>query len=241
MFPVIHIGFIAVQTAGLFVLASIWIGMTLAEKHASLYGLQPASLDNLILYTLIGFLIGGRLAYAAMHWKSFQASPLDIFSTSTSLFDLTGGIAAALIIALIFGNRKELPFWRTLDALTPFMATVMVGIGASHLASGDAFGRETSLPWGIELHGAVRHPSQVYEIVAALGILFFVGLREPSNSAGTQILAFTAWTSATYLFLEAFRGDSIIVLGYLRLGQLLAWTILAAALIGVERLQLARK
>ena len=237
MFPIIQLGPLAVQTAGLFVLASIWIGMTLSEKHATYSRLGSASLDNLILFALLSFLAGGRLTYAALHWNGFRITPLDIFSINTSLFDLTGGFVVALIVAFAYGQRKRLPFWQTLDALTPFLATIMVGIGASHLASGEAFGRETSLPWGIELHGAVRHPSQVYEVAIASAILIIIGLKKPSPIAGTQFLVFMAWTAGAHLFLDAFRGDSIIIPGGFRLAQILAWMVLAVTLIWMERLQ----
>jgi phosphatidylglycerol:prolipoprotein diacylglycerol transferase len=237
MFPIIQLGPLAIQAAGLFVLASIYIGMTLTEKRAAHSGLKSASLDNLILFALFGVLAGGRLSFALQNWDSFRASPLDIFSLNTSLFDLTGGLAAGLIVALVYGQRKGLAFWPTLDALTPFFATVMVGLGASHLASGSAFGKETSLPWGVELHGAVRHPSQVYEVALALFILSLIGLRKPFPAAGAQFLTFLAWTAGARLFLDAFRGDSTLVFGGLRLGQILAWIVLASALFGLERLQ----
>jgi phosphatidylglycerol:prolipoprotein diacylglycerol transferase len=237
MFPVIQLGPLAIQSAGLFLLASIWIGMTLTEKRAAHSGLKSDSLDSLILLSLFGFLVGGRLAYATLHWDSLRASPLDILSLNTALFDLAGGLAAGLIVALVYGQRKGLAFWPTLDALTPFFATVMVGLGAAHLADGSAFGKETSMPWGIELHGAARHPSQIYEVAAALFILNLIGLRKPFPAAGVQFLAFLAWIAGARLFLEAFRGDSTLIFGGLRLGQIFAWIVLASALAGLERLQ----
>jgi phosphatidylglycerol:prolipoprotein diacylglycerol transferase len=241
MFPIIQIGPLAVQAAGLFLIASVYIGMMLTEKRASQSGLNSASLDNLILLSLFGFLAGGRLSFALAHWDSFRASPLDIFSLNASLFDLTGGLAIGFIIALVYGQRKGLAFWPTLDALTPFFATVMVGLGLSHLASGSAFGKETSLPWGIELFGAKRHPSQVYEVAFALFILSLVGMRKPLPTAGAQFLTFVAWTAGARLFLEAFRGDSTLVFGGLRLGQILAWVVLAVAFLALSRLQSTQK
>jgi phosphatidylglycerol:prolipoprotein diacylglycerol transferase len=241
MFPIIQIGPLAVQAAGLFVLASIYIGMTLTEKRASQSGLNSASLDNLILLSLFGLLAGGRLSFALTHWDSFRASPLDLFSLNASLFDLTGGLAIGFIVALVYGQRKGLAFWPALDALTPFFATVMVGLGLSHLASGSAFGKETSLPWGIELFGAKRHPSQVYEVALALFILSLVGMRKPLPTAGVQFLTFLAWTAGARLFLEAFRGDSTLVFGGLRLGQILAWIVLAVAFLALTRLQSTQK
>ena len=237
MFPIIQIGPLAVQAAGLFVIASVYIGMVLTEKRASQSGLNSASLDNLILLALFGFLAGGRVFFALTHLDSFRTSPLDIFSINASLFDTIGGFALGLIVALVYGQRKRLAFWPTLDVLTPFFATVMVGLGLSHLADGSAFGKETSLPWGIELHGAVRHPSQVYEVALALFILSLIGLRKPFPIAGAQFLTFLAWTAGAHLFLEAFRGDSTLVFGGLRLGQILAWIVLAVAFLALTRLQ----
>ncbi len=237
MFPILQIGPLAVQAAGLFLIASVYIGMVLTEKRASQSGLNSASLDNLILLALFGFLAGGRLSFALQNRDSFRASPLDLFSLNASLFDPIGGFALGLIAALIFGQRKGLAFWPTLDALTPFFATILVGLGISHLANGSAFGRETPLPWGIELHGAARHPSQVYEVTLALFILSLVGMRKPFPAAGAQFLTFLAWTAGARLFLEAFRGDSTLVFGGLRLGQILAWIVLAITLLALNRLQ----
>jgi len=237
MFPTLQLGPLAIQSAGLLLLLSVWIGLTLMEKRAAAHGLKSDSLDSLILLSLVGFVLGGRLAYAAIHLDSLRASPLDLFSLDRALFDTVGGLAASLIVGLIYGQRKGLSFWPTLDALTPFFATLMIGIGAAHLAGGDAFGKETSLPWGIEVRGVVRHPSQVYEIAATLIILFLVGLRSPLNPAGRQFLSFVALSAGASLFLEAFRGDSILLFGGIRLGQVLAWIVLAVALLGLERLR----
>jgi prolipoprotein diacylglyceryltransferase len=237
MFPTLQIGPLALQTPGLFLLISIWVGLTLAGKRATWHGIESEMLDNLVMTALAGFVIGGRIAYVGLHLSAFVASPLDIFSLNTMLFDLFGGIGTAILAGLVYGQRKGWLFLPTLDALTPFFATLAVGIGASHFASGSAFGKETSLPWAIQLHGALRHPSQVYEIAAALFILSLVGLRKPFETAGKQFLMFIAFTAGASLFLEAFRGDSVIVFGGLRLGQIVAWLVLAVALFGMARLR----
>ncbi len=237
MLPVLQLGPLAIQTSGLILLFGIWVGLTLAGRRAANHGLKSDSLDNLIIAALVGFALGGRLTFAAMNLATFRASPLDLFSLNLDLFDLTGGLAAGLLVALVYGQRKGFSLWPTLDALTPFFGVMMVALGLSHLASGAAFGMETSMPWGIELNGAVRHPSQIYETTAAIFILGLVGMRKTSSVAGMQFLAFAAWSAGAHLFLEAFRGDSTIVFGGLRLGQILAWIALAAALFGLERLR----
>jgi phosphatidylglycerol:prolipoprotein diacylglycerol transferase len=150
---------------------------------------------------------------------------------------LGAGLAAG-IAALIYGQRKHLPLWQTLDALTPLLAVFAVSLGLSHLASGAAFGRPTGLPWGIELWGAKRHPSQVYETLAATAILVALwpgrGLLRPSQP-GVYFLSFLALSAASQLFLEAFRGDSVLLAGGFRTTQILAWLFLGLALWGIDR------
>jgi prolipoprotein diacylglyceryltransferase len=113
-------------------------------------------------------------------------------------------------------KEGSLPLWSTLDALTPFFAVFALGLGLAHLASGSAFGKETTLPWGIELWGAVRHPSQVYEILASLLILGLLWFQRADARPGLHFLTFAALTSGcASLFLEAFRGDSTLDAGRL--------------------------
>jgi phosphatidylglycerol:prolipoprotein diacylglycerol transferase len=122
-----------------------------------------------------------------------------------------------------------------LDALTPLFATLAIGLHLSHLAAGTAFGSPTTLPWGIELWNATRHPTQIYELIAALIIFGFIWFRKSNLPAGILFLNFIALTAGARLLLEAFRGDSTLVLGGLRIAQVIAWVVLAVALFRREK------
>ena len=216
---------------------ALWFGWWLAEKIVKReQKINEAAFINLTFYGLLAFVLGGRILYALDNLAAFTSSPASIFSPNPQLFDAFLGGAAAVVTMLVYGQRAKLQFWPTLDALTPLLAALMLGIGAAHLAEGSAFGRETSLLWGVDVNGVTRHPRQVYEIASAFFILNLIGTRGPLPRAGTQFLTFLAWTSAARLFLEAFRGDSVLVFGSLRLGQILAWVVLAVALAGLEKL-----
>ena len=78
MFPILQLGPLAIQTPGLFLLLSVWIGLSLAGKRAHWHSLDSEKLDNLVLAALAGFVLGGRFFYAAAHWSAFASSPLDI-------------------------------------------------------------------------------------------------------------------------------------------------------------------
>ena len=217
---------------------ALWFGWWLAERIVKREGkVNEAAFSNLTFYGLLAFVLGGRILYALDNLSAFTSSPASIFSPNPQLFDPFLGGAAAIVTMLVYGQRAKLPFWQTLDALTPLLAALMVGLGAAHLAEGSAFGKETSLPWGIDVNGVTRHPSQVYEIALAFFILNLIGTRGPLLRAGAQFLTFLAWTSAARLFLEAFRGDSALIFGSLRLAQILAWVALAVAFLALNRLQ----
>ncbi len=107
----------------------------------------------------------------------------------------------------------------------------MISLGTAHLLSGDAFGATADLPWSIYLWGEYRHPSQVYEILAAL-IIYFVTHRQPLGQpgSGADFLMVVTLSSGARLFLEAFRGDSFIWPGGFRAAQVIALGLLAFSL-----------
>jgi len=217
------------------VVAAIWAGLFLAEKRSERYGIDNDDLNNIVFYPLVGYVLGGRILFAVENLSAFTQNPQSLLSLNLDLFDPIGGMIVALLVALIYGQRKGLPLWSTLDALTPFFAVLALGFGLAHLASGSAFGKETSLPWGIELWGAERHPSQIYEILAALLILGLLWFQNADTHPGVHFLTFATLTSGARLFLEAFRGDSTLILGGLRLAQVLAWIALAVSLYLLDR------
>lgn len=217
------------------VMAAIWVGLYLAEKRSTRHGINNDDLNNVVFYPLVGYVLGGRILYALENLSAFSQNPASLISLNLDLFDPFGGLAVAAIVALVYGQRRKLPFWSTLDALTPFFAVFSLGLGLAHLASGSAFGKETNLPWGIELWGAVRHPSQVYEILASLLILCLLWFQRANPRPGFQFLTFAALMSAARLFLEAFRGDSTLILGGFRAAQVLAWIVFAVSLFFLER------
>ena len=208
------------------IVAALWIGLALAEKRSDRHGVSKDALNNLVFYSLFGFLIGGRILFALTNYSAFTESPLNIFSLNIDLFDTTSGFLVAVLVGIIYGKKQNLPFWGALDALTPIFAFLAIGLHLSHLAAGTAFGAPTDLPWSIDLWNETRHPTQIYELVAALIIFGIIWLRKSSSSPSVLFLNFVALTAGARLFLEAFRGDSVLMFGEFRLAQIVAWAIL---------------
>ena len=211
-------------------LVAFWLGVALIEKRAERHGILRDTLTNLVYYSLLGYIVGGRLIYALSNLAAFSQSPLSIFSLNLDLFDPWAALVVAVIVGSMYGSRRKLPLLSTLDALTPLFAAVMIGLSLSHLAAGTAFGSPTNVPWGIELWNATRHPTQIYALIASLLVFGLIWFRKAGAQVGSTFLLFCALTAATHLFLEAFRGDSILIFAGVRLTQIISWIVLAIAL-----------
>ncbi|MBI5565621.1 MAG: prolipoprotein diacylglyceryl transferase, partial [Chloroflexi bacterium] len=113
-------------------------------------------------------------------------------------------------------NRK------LLDALTPGLLVLAGGLALADLASGDGYGSPASLPWSIELWGAARHPTQVYQLIA-VGVIACVVLKIDRAFDGLRFGLFIALYAASRFIIEAFRGDSAVING-VRTAQV--WSLL---------------
>jgi prolipoprotein diacylglyceryltransferase len=239
MLPYLNLFGLALPVPAITILIGIWVGITLVERYTNDHRVKPTHIYNLVFYALIGGVIGGRLTYVFRFPSAFLENPSSIISPNPGLFDLFGGVAVGLITAEIYRQRQSMPFWATLDALTPGLAVFGIALPLAHLASGDAYGAPTSMPWGIELWGTIRHPTQIYEAVVAGVILWGVwpGRDKGLSKPGAVFLQFISYSAMSRLFFEAFRGDSQVTVFNLRVVQIIAWVLLSLSLWGLSYLK----
>ncbi|MCB0103639.1 MAG: prolipoprotein diacylglyceryl transferase [Anaerolineales bacterium] len=232
MFPYLRLGPFLLQMPLLALLFGFWIGTTFIEREAARLGLNKEKINNLIGYGLVGGILGARLAYAARYVSVYLANPLGLFSLSTSTLSPVGGFVIGIGAASLYVYRQKLPLRQTLDALTPGLAFFMIAIGVSHLLSGNAYGAPTRVPWAMYLWSDYRHPSQLYEIFLAL-VVFTIVLPKmiPANAPGVRFIQFVALTAIAQVFLEAFRGDSVLWLDGYRAAQVIGLIVLVCCIV----------
>jgi prolipoprotein diacylglyceryltransferase len=240
--PIIHIGPLALPAPQIIMLVGFWLAYDLSERHSSYFKVNPSRISTLILVALLAGFAGARLAYAAQSFSAFRESPLSLLALRPEMLNPVGGWLAAILAAAWYARSRAMPLWPVLDTLTTLFAVLAVTLGLSHLAAGSAFGAPTRLPWAIQLWGENRHPSQVYETLAAV---FAVALTWPggrisdrSRQAGSQGLRFWVFLAVSALariFLESFRGDSILLMDMIRQAQVIAWGVLALSLWQIGR------
>lgn len=232
MLPVLNVGPLAVQVPGLILLVGIWIGLNRTEAFARRQGIEVERISTLIFYALLAGILGARLGYIAQNVAAFRQQPFDAFSLSPQMLDLPSGLAAMVLTGLIYGQRKGLDLWRTLDALTPGLAVVMMAVALMNLASGDGFGLPAHLFWSIYLFGEWRHPTQIYDFALALLIWRVIDSRADDLTlpAGTRFLTFVALSAIARILVDAFRVENVVSgLGGVRITQVIALLILLAS------------
>lgn len=232
MFPYLRLGPFLLQMPLLMLFIGFWIGSTFTEREAARLGLNKEKINSLIGYGLFGGILGARLVYAAQYASVYVANPLGLFSLSTSTFSPIGGFLIGMSTALIYGYRQKLPFRRSLDALTPGLAFFMISIGVSHLLSGNAYGSPSRVPWAMYVWSDYRHPTQLYEIFLALAIFTLVLPKVlPAHAPGIRFAQFVSLSALARVFLEAFRGDSVLWLDGYRAAQVMGLLVLIICIV----------
>jgi|SRR5581483_1613487 len=232
MFPYLRLGPFLLQMPLLALFIGFWIGNTFVEREAVRLGLNKEKINNLIGYGLFGGILGARLVYAAQYASVYVANPLGLLSLSTNTLSPIGGFLIGIAAAAAYGYRHKLPLRKTLDALTPGLSFFMIAVGVSHLLSGNAYGSPTRVPWAMYVWSDYRHPSQLYEIFFAL-IIFTIVLPKviPASASGMRFVQFVALTVTARIFLEAFRGDSILWLDGYRAAQVIGLATLIICIV----------
>ena len=231
MFPYLRLGPFILPMASLALLAGLWTGLPLIEREAVRLKINVSTLSNVIFYSLVAGLIGARAGYALEFPAIYLSNPLSLLALTPATLSPSMGLAIGLIAFAIFVQRKGMPIRPTLDAIAPGLAVFMVFGGFAHVLSGDAYGAPTNVPWAIRLWNEFRHPSQFYETFIALTIFLIVRERFPKpEGAGLNFLLTVALFSASRVFLESFRGDSVFLPGGFREAQVIALVIMSISL-----------
>ena len=71
MFPIIQVGPLAIQAPGLFLIVGIWLGLSLAERYSTQFGIDKKKLYNLVFLCLVGGIVGARLTYVIRYPNAF--------------------------------------------------------------------------------------------------------------------------------------------------------------------------
>ncbi len=143
--------------------------------------LNPAWIDSLLVYTVLGTVIGARLGHCLFYAPEYYlAHPLEILKVWEGGLASHGG-TLGIIIAIYFYSKRvthESMLW-TFDKLVVPTGLVAAFIRLGNLMNHEVYGHQTDLPWGFRfvqnlnawrmgaepIFTPPSHPTQLYEAI----------------------------------------------------------------------------
>jgi phosphatidylglycerol:prolipoprotein diacylglycerol transferase len=233
MYPLIQIGPLRLSSGGLLLLLAIVLGGWLIARVARARGGAQLArqADSCFYPVLIGALIGARLWYGLFNLDLYGRTPGLFLTLRVSDVAWPGALLGGMLAGYAWCRRNGFEPLTLADSAALTLPVVQAIASVGLLLSGEAFGAPTSLPWGVPLFGAVRHPTQLYFALAALGSLLIVWrLSQQPLPVGALWLAYLGLQGLSSLLIEALRADSLALPGGIRAAQVFGLALLLYAL-----------
>jgi len=143
-------------------------------------GLTDDDLLTILLASIIGVIVGGRLGYVLFYGGGYYLErPAEILAIWDGGMSFHGGLVGILVAGVVAARMLRMP-WLTLCDLGSVGAPIGFGLGRlANFINGELWGRVTDVPWAMVFPAAgalPRHPSQLYEALLEGALLFFVML-----------------------------------------------------------------
>jgi phosphatidylglycerol:prolipoprotein diacylglycerol transferase len=209
-----------------------WSVLSLRLRFSPWRGFTQDQLSDVVFYTAMGAIIGGRLGYVLFYdWQVIFTNPLLIVQTWKGGMSFHGGLLGVVVALLLCGRKHHKRFLELSDSVSP---GVPLGLAAGRLGNfinGELWGRVTDAPWGMifpEAGPSPRHPSQLYEMGLEGFVLFailWIYSRKP-RPCGAVSGMFALWYGIFRICVEFVREPDapigFVAFGWLTEGQLLS-------------------
>lgn len=199
VFPMFELGPLHINMYGIMFALGILVATLLAVREAKKRNIQKEIIWDLIFYLLIGIIIGARLFYILFYWpEGMPFTFWEAFALWHGGLAFFGGFFGALATAYLFVQKRKLKFWLLADIFTvPLVVGHILGRLGDYFTGGHP-GKITSLPWGIFLDGAVRHPVVLYEII---GLVIIVTILLNLKRIKSKLNLFDGFLFSSYVIL----------------------------------------
>jgi phosphatidylglycerol:prolipoprotein diacylglycerol transferase len=222
MFPrLLELGPITLYSYGLLLALAYLAGLRLALIRARARGLNGDRVMDLGIWIIVSALVGAKLLLLYQDWHLFTTDPRQLLSLAQSGGVFYGGLILAVVVALWYIRRHQLPMWTTTDVFAPGIALGHVIGRIGCFLAGCCYGKETTVPWSVVFTDPFAlanagtplnvhlHPTQLYEsgaeAVILAGLLYFEkrGRAFPGRTFWSYMLAY----AVSRFVIEFFRGD----------------------------------
>ena len=215
-------------------LYAIRIIKSTSENKYSFKQITTTQFDNLIIYLVIGIIVGGRLGYVIFYnFEYFVQNLIEIFKLWNGGMSFHGGLIGVILSIVIFAQKTKINFFKFADVVS---CVAPIGIFFGRIANfinGELYGKVSNLPWSVifpSSENISRHPSQIYEAILEGMILFllinYLALKKnylfkPGYISGFFLILYSIFR----IFSEIFREPDIhlgLFFNYFSMGTLLS-------------------
>jgi phosphatidylglycerol---prolipoprotein diacylglyceryl transferase len=183
-----------------------------------------------VMIALVAGLFVARAVYALRYYPLYIGSPSLLFSVRPGTLAVVPGMVTAVVVLAIWLTRRGIGLAAAVDATAVAGAAAMVVFNFGQFLTGTNYGLPTDVPWGVTLWGTVRHPVQIYYVIAWLSLWLFLQGNLPHRQAGETFWRFVTGGSLIVLIFDAFAATSSTIWMGIRLSQVGALALLLAGL-----------
>jgi len=183
----LHLGMLSIRWYGLLFVGGLLIGSHILRWIYKREGKDPSSIDDYLVYMIIGVIIGARLVHTLFYEPDyFLSHPIEILYIWKGGLASHGGMIGAIIATYLYAKRYGLDFIWLLSrlAIPAALASSLIRIG--NFFNSEIIGiKAEGIPWAIvfeKVDMIPRHPSQLYEAIAYFIIFIILLLVYLQNS-----------------------------------------------------------
>ena len=238
---IVIFGNFSIHWYGVLISLGLMLAVFYAYKSASRFKVDRSKLLDCVLVGIITGIIGARLYYVLFKFDYYMENPIEIFMINKGGLAIYGGIIGALLGGCITAKILKQKIMPILD-VTMLGFLIGQGIGRwGNFFNQEAFGAETSLPWGmasINTSYKTVHPCFLYESLwCLLGFVLLHFLSKKYQKYSGQVFyAYLVWYGFERMIVEGLRTDSLylpfeIFGNGIRVSQLLSLAIFVTGII----------
>ena len=175
---IFRLGRFSLRWYGLFFALGFFLGYKIMAQFYRREGRNLADLSDLLLYLILGTIIGARLGHVVFYQPGYYlAHPWEIFMIWQGGLASHGGFAGVMVSLYLYVRRhRDLTFIELADRLTIpcLLAASLIRIG--NFFNSEILGTPSNVPWAIvfaRVDNIPRHPAMLYE-AAAYSLVFCV-------------------------------------------------------------------
>jgi len=187
-------GALQLRWYGLLFVGSFFLGLMLLQWVYKRENRDPAILDNLLIYIMVGAVIGARLMHCFAYEPEFYLShPMEIFKVWKGGLASHGGLLGVLLALYVFTKKYNESYMWLLSRVAMPGALTAAFVRFGNLFNSEILGLPTDKPWAIvfeRIDMIPRHPVQLYEAFSYLTLLFILVMvyRKVTPAFATKIL-----------------------------------------------------